>query len=87
MLSSKRAQLVQFILEVVVICMTMSAEGKLWQEECLPSSGMVQAGASCQLARWISHMQSWGSAEERKQPLEALLKSDEEMEYCADMAV
>lgn len=55
MLSSKRAQLVQFIL--VVICMMLSAEGMLWQEEHLPSSGMVQARASCQLARWMSHMQ------------------------------
>lgn len=62
----------------------LSAKGELWQEEHLPSSGMVQAGARGRPARWISHRQSRGSAEERKEPCEALLKPDEEMEYCAD---
>lgn len=61
----------------------LSAEGELWQEEHLPSWGTVQAGARGWPARWISHRQSRGSAEERKEPCEALLKSDEVM-YCVD---
>ena len=59
----------------------LSAEGELWQEEHLPHSGTVQAGAGGRPARWVSsHRQSRGSAGEGKEPGQALLKSGGETE-------